>query len=135
MDSSTEVKPQITVFVGSGTTYSDSSFRIKLPTPRTLTNTQTTQYILGTDNIEWISTENDANYDSSPDTWQEIKSGYANAVNLGNANLGIEQTSRSKTFGLAIKTPSVTTLTTNNITANGQVRNIKLKVEYKTVKD
>ena len=123
------------MFVGSGTTYSDTSFRIKLPTPRTLTNAQTTQYILGTDNIDWVSTESDANYDSSPDTWQEIKSGYANAVNLGNAKLGIEQTSRSKTFGLAIKTPSATTLATNNITANGQVRNIKLKVEYKTVKD
>ena len=135
LDSSVEVKPQITVFVGSGTTYSDTSFRIKLPTPRTLTNTQPTQYILGTDNIDWVSTETDANYDSSPDTWQEINSGYANAVNLGNAKLGIEQTSRSKTFGLAIKTPSATNLATNNITANGQVRNIKLKVEYKTVKD
>jgi len=50
-------------------------------------------------------------------------------------NLEFEQTARSKTFGLAIKLSSSTTLATSNITANGQRRNSKIKVEYKTVKD
>ena len=108
--------------------------RIKLPIPATLSNTVLTEYILGTTNIDWVNTTTEA-YDSSPDTWQSLKAGYANAINIGNAKLGIEQTSRSKIFGIAVKTPSSTTLGTNNITSSGQVRNMRFKVEYNTVKD
>jgi hypothetical protein len=93
-----------------------------------------TEYTLGTTNIDWVNTTTEA-YDSSPDTWQSLKAGYANAINIGNAKLGIEQTSRSKIFGIAVKTPSSTTLASNNITSNGQVRNMRFKVEYNTVKD
>lgn len=134
LDTSAEIKPQITVRVSQGNTYSDENFRIKLPLPATLSNTVTTEYTLGTTNIDWVSTTSEA-YDSSPDTWQSLKAGYTNAINIGNAKLGIEQTSRSKIFGIAVKTPSAAQLATNNITTNGQVRNVRFKVEYKTVKD
>jgi len=74
-------------------------------------------------------------YNSSPDTWQKLNSGYLNAVYLGDAKLGIDSTAKSKSFGIAIKSPSNLTLSTNNITANGQVRNMKFKVEYIIAKD
>jgi hypothetical protein len=134
LDTSVEIKPQITVRISGGNTYSEENFRIKLPLPATLSNTVLTEYTLGTTNIDWVSTTTEA-YDSSPDTWQSLKAGYSNAINIGNAKLGIEQTSRSKIFGIAVKTPSPTLLATNNITTNGQVRNLRFKVEYKTVKD
>ena len=134
LDTSLEIKPQITVRVSGGNTHTDDNFRIKLPIPATLSNTVLTEYILGTTNIDWVNTTTEA-YDSSPDTWQSLKAGYANAINIGNAKLGIEQTSRSKIFGIAVKTPSSTTLGTNNITSSGQVRNMRFKVEYNTVKD
>jgi hypothetical protein len=134
LDTSVEIKPQITVRISGGDTYSEENFRIKLPLPATLSNTVLTEYTLGTTNIDWVSTTTEA-YDSSPDTWQSLKAGYSNAINIGNAKLGIEQTSRSKIFGIAVKTPSPTLLATNNITTNGQVRNLRFKVEYKTVKD
>ena len=134
LDTSAEIKPQITVRVSEGNTYSGENFRIKLPVPATLSNTVLTEYTLGTTNIDWASTTSEA-YDSSPETWQSLKAGYTNAINIGNAKLGIEQTSRSKIFGIAVKTPSAAQLATNNITKNGQVRNFRFKVEYKTVKD
>ena len=134
LDTSAEIKPQITVRVSGGNTHTDDNFRIKLPLPATLSNTVLTEYTLGTTNIDWVNTTTEA-YDSSPDTWQSLKAGYANAINIGNAKLGIEQTSRSKIFGIAVKTPSSTTLAANNITSNGQVRNMRFKVEYNTVKD
>jgi hypothetical protein len=134
LDTSVEVKPQITVRVSSGNTYSEDNFRIKLPLPATLSNTVLTEYTLDTTNIDWVNTTTEA-YDSSPETWQTLKAGYSNAINIGNAKLGIEQTSRSKIFGIAVKTPSVAILSANNITTNGQVRNLRFKSEYKTVKD
>jgi len=56
-------------------------------------------------------------------------------VYLGGAVLGVDSTAKSKSFGIAIKTPSNTVLSTNNITSNGQVRNMKFKVEYTIAKD
>ena len=106
-----------------------------MPTPRTITNAQITAYILGTDNVDWIDTANFQIYNSSPETWQSLLSGYDNSVYLGGAKLGIDQTAKSKSFGIAIKTPSSTVLSANNIDANGQVRNMKFKVEYKIAKD
>ena len=135
LDASSELLPQLSIQVGNGTTNADKNFRIKLPTPRTITNTQTTAYILGTDNIDWVDTANYQLYNSSPETWQPISSGYSNAVYLGGAVLGVDSTAKSKSFGIAIKTPSNTVLSTNNITSNGQVRNMKFKVEYTIAKD
>jgi hypothetical protein len=43
--------------------------------------------------------------------------------------------SYSKRFGIAIKTPSTSVLSGNGITASGNIRNLKIKVEYKTVED
>jgi hypothetical protein len=135
LDASNELLPQLSIQVGYGTTNADKNFRIKLPTPRTITNTQTTSYILGTDNVDWIDTANFQIYNSSPETWQPLLSGYENSVFLGGAKLGIDQTAKSKSFGIAVKTPSSTVLSTNNITSNGQVRNMKFKVEYIIAKD
>jgi hypothetical protein len=135
LDINSELLPQLSIQVGYGTTNADKNFRIKLPTPRTITNTQTTAYILGTDNIDWIDTANYQLYNSSPETWQSLLSGYDNSVYLGGAKLGIDQTAKSKSFGIAVKTPSSTVLSTNNITSNGQVRNMKFKVEYIIAKD
>ena len=135
LDSNAELLPQLSISIGSGTTNANKDFRIKLTTPRTITNSQTTAYILGTDNIDWIDTANYQLYNSSPDTWQPLKSGYVNAVFLGDAKLGIDSTAKSKSFGIAIKSPSSTTLSANNITTSGQVRNMKFKVEYNIAKD
>lgn len=135
LDLSSELLPQLSIQVGYGTTNADKNFRIKLPTPRTITNAQTTAYILGTDNIDWIDTANYQLYNSSPETWQPLSAGYDNSVYLGGAKLGIDQTAKSKSFGIAIKTPSSTVLAANNISANGQVRNMKFKVEYIIAKD
>jgi hypothetical protein len=135
LDANSELLPQLSIQVGYGTTNADKNFRIKLPTPRTITNAQTTAYILGTDNVDWIDTANNQLYNSSPETWQSLLSGYENSVFLGGAKLGIDQTAKSKSFGIAVKTPSSTVLSTNNITSNGQVRNMKFKVEYIIAKD
>ena len=135
LDANSELLPQLSIQVGYGTTNADKNFRIKLPTPRTITNSQTTAYILGTDNVDWIDTANNQLYNSSPETWQSLLSGYENSVFLGGAKLGIDQTAKSKSFGIAVKTPSSTVLSTNNITSNGQVRNMKFKVEYIIAKD
>ena len=134
-DANSELLPQLSIQVGYGTTNADKNFRIKLPTPRTITNIQPTAYIFGTDNIDWIDTANFQIYNSSPETWQKLSSGYDNSVYLGAAKLGIDQTAKSKSFGIAVKTPSSTVLETNNITSNGQVRNMKFKVEYIIAKD
>ena len=135
LDTNSELLPQLSIQVGYGTTNADKNFRIKLPTPRTITNAQTTAYILGTDNVDWIDTANNQLYNSSPETWQSLLSGYENSVFLGGAKLGIDQTAKSKSFGIAVKTPSSAVLSTNNITSNGQVRNMKFKVEYIIAKD
>ena len=135
LDGNSELLPQLSIQVGYGTTNADKNFRIKLPTPRTITNAQITAYILGTDNVDWIDTANFQIYNSSPETWQSLLSGYENSVFLGGAKLGIDQTAKSKSFGIAVKTPSSTVLSTNNITSNGQVRNMKFKVEYIIAKD
>ena len=72
---------------------------------------------------------------TSPETWQSLKAGYDNSVYLGSAIMGIDSTSKSKSFGIAIKTPSSAKLSANNITENGKVRNLRFKVEYKISKD
>lgn len=135
LDSSSELLPQLTVSVGYGTTNANKNFRIKLPVPLTITNTQTTAYVLGTDNIEWIDTSTSELYESSPDLWQNLKAGYENAVFLGTAKMATDSTASSRSFGIAIKTPSSGILSGFGITQNGKVRGLNFKVEYKIAKD
>ena len=135
LNANTELVPQLSVKVGAGTTNINKNFRIKLSVPRDLTNIQTTEYILGTDSVQWIDTENNELYDSSPELWQKLEAGYDNAVYLGNAKLSVNSISKSKSFGIAIKTPPAANLSNFDITTNGKVRGLNFKVEYKTVKD
>jgi hypothetical protein len=135
LNANTELVPQLSVKVGAGTTNINKNFRIKLSVPRDLTNIQTTEYILGTDSVQWIDTENNELYDSSPELWQKLEAGYDNAVYLGNAKLSVNSISKSKSFGIAIKTPTAANLSNFDITTNGKVRGLNFKVEYKTVKD
>jgi hypothetical protein len=106
-----------------------------LPVPRTITNTQTTAYILNTDNINWIDTSSSELYESSPELWQNLKAGYENAVFLGTAKMGVESTASSRSFGIAVRTPNSTILSGFGITQNGKVRGLNFKVEYKITKD
>jgi hypothetical protein len=135
LDSSSELIPQLSVNVGYGTTNANKNFRIKLPVPRTITNTQTTAYILNTDNINWIDTSSSELYESSPELWQNLKAGYENAVFLGTAKMGVESTASSRSFGIAVRTPNSTILSGFGITQNGKVRGLNFKVEYKITKD
>jgi len=135
LDSSSDLLPQLTVNVGYGTTNANKNFRIKLPVPLTITNTQTTAYTLGTDNIDWIDTSTSAIYESSPDLWQDLKAGYENAVFLGTAKMSTDSTASSRSFGIAVKTPSSGILSGFGITENGKVRGLNFKVEYKIAKD
>jgi hypothetical protein len=135
LNANSELVPQLSVKVGAGTTNINKNFRIKLSVPRDLTNTQTTEYILGTDSIQWIDTENNELYDSSPELWQKLESGYDSAVYLGNAKLTVNSIAKSKSFGIAIRTPPASSLSNFDITDNGKVRGLNFKVEYKTVKD
>ena len=49
--------------------------------------------------------------------------------------MGSNSVAESKRFGIAIKAPTAENLATNLITENGKVRNIRFKVEYKTIED
>lgn len=135
LDSSSELLPQLSVNVGYGTTNANKNFRIKLPVPRTITNSQTTAYILGTDNINWIDTSSSEIYQSSPELWQNLKSGYDNAIFLGTAKMGVDSTASSRSFGIAVKTPTAGILSGFGITEDGKVRGLNFKVEYKITKD
>lgn len=135
LDSSSELLPQLSVNVGYGTTNANKNFRIKLPVPRTITNSQTTAYILGTDNINWIDTSSSEIYQSSPELWQNLKSGYDNAIFLGTAKMGVDSTASSRSFGIAVKTPTAGILSGFGITEDGKVRVLNFKVEYKITKD
>lgn len=135
LDSSSELLSQLTINVGYGTTNANKNFRIKLPTPLTITNSQSTAYILGTDNIDWVDTSSSELYESSPELWQDLKSGYENAIFLGTAKMSTDSTASSRSFGIAVKTPTSTSLSGFGITQNGKVRGLNFKVEYKIAKD
>jgi hypothetical protein len=49
--------------------------------------------------------------------------------------MDINAVATSKRVAIAVKTPTAAILSGNGITASGNVRNLKLKVEYKTVED
>lgn len=135
LNSSEELLPQLSVYVVSGTTNGSTNYRIKLPTPRTITYSQTTAYILDTDNIDWILVSDTGLFNSSPETWTPLGIGSSNSFNIGKASLSTNSTSSSKRFGIAIKAPDATKLASYNITSNGKVRNLRFKVEYKTIED
>jgi hypothetical protein len=135
LDSSSELLPQLTISVGYGTTNANKNYRIKLPAPLTISNTQSTAYVLGTDNIDWIDTSTSELYESSPELWQNLKSGYENAVFLGTAKMATDSTAVSRSFGIAVKTPTSGILSGFGITENGKVRGLNFKVEYKIAKD
>lgn len=135
LNSDSDVKPQLSVYVGSGTTNSGKIFRIKLPTPRDITSTQLTNYILDTDNIEWVEVDKDDAFNVTPDLWNEIGVGITSALNMGNAKVDSNLIAISKRFGIAVKTPTSSSLSGIGISSNGNVRNLSFKVEYKTVED
>ena len=135
LNSSAELLPQLSVYVVSGTTNGSTNYRIKLPTPRTITYSQTTAYILDTDNIDWILLSDTGLFNSSPDTWTPLGIGSSNYFSIGKASLSTNSTSTSKRFGIAIKAPDSTKLASYNITSNGKIRNLRFKVEYKTIED
>ena len=135
LNSDSDIKPQLSVYVGSGTTNSGKIYRIKLPAPRDITSTQLTNYILDTDNIEWVEVNKDSAFNVTPDLWNKIGVGITSALNVGNAKVGSDLIARSKRFGIAVKSPSTSSLSGIGISSNGNVRNLSLKVEYKTVED
>jgi hypothetical protein len=133
MDS--ELVPQLSVYITEGTLNGGTIYRIKLGVPRDITTTQLTNYILGTDNNDWTLVDKNGLFNYSPETWSTLKAGYSNAIILGNAKMNINAVATSKRVAIAVKSPSASILSGNGITANGNVRNLKLKVEYKTVED
>jgi len=135
LNSDSEVKPQLTVYVTSGTTNEATIWRIKLGLPRTITYSQLSEYIIGTDSIQWISVDKDGLYNSNPNTWQLLGNNIDNAFYLGSAKIDKYSTANSNRFAIAVKIPTSDSLSNNNLTTNGKIRNINFKVEYKTVED
>ena len=135
LNSSLEIVPQLCVTVINGTTNAGKIYRIKLDNPRAITISNAFEYILDTDNIEWEEVLAKGLFESSPSTWQKIGIGSSNYFNLGFAKLNTDSISSSRRFAIAIKAPSATVLSNNQINTNGKIRNIKFKVEYKTIED
>ena len=135
LNSSIEIVPQLCATVISGTTNSGKIYRIKLGNPRAITISNIFEYILDTDNIEWEEVSAEGLFESSPSTWQKIGIGSSNYFNLGFAKLNTDSIASSRRFAIAIKAPSATVLSNNQINTNGKIRNIKFKVEYKTIED
>ena len=135
LNNSSDVKPQLTVRVTKGDNNENKIYRIQLPLPRELSNTQLTEYILGTDNIEWISIDKDANFNTDPSTWKKIGFGTTDAFILGAKKMDIYSVAYSNRFGIAIKSPSAGRFAGLGISENGKIRNLKFKVEYKTIED
>jgi hypothetical protein len=49
--------------------------------------------------------------------------------------MSTDSTASSRSFGIAVKTPTSTSLAGFGITQNGKVRGLNFKVEYKIAKD
>jgi hypothetical protein len=135
LDTSEKLVPQLTTKIQNGSVNSDTTYRIKLDTPLAITNAQLTEYNIGTSSINWVSVDSNGLIEQSPDTWTPILAGSDNYINIGNAKMGTDGIAESKRFAIAVKTPNIATLSTNGITENGKVRNIKFKIEYKTIED
>lgn len=135
LNSSASLLPQISTNISSGTVNGGKIYRILLPVPLAITNTQSTAYIIDTTEIQWSEVSSSGVFNSSPSSWQKIGTGTSSAFSLGSADMGTDSISSSKRFGIAIKVPDSTTLANNLLTENGKVRNIRFKVEYKTKAD
>jgi hypothetical protein len=135
LNSDSDIKPQLSVAVGLGTTNNGKIYRIKLPVPRDITSTQLTNYILDTDNIEWTEIDKNSAFLVDPALWNKVGVGITNSYNIGNAKMNTSLVATSKRFGIAVKTPLASTLAGIGISNNGNVRNLRFKVEYKTVED
>ncbi len=135
LNSSIDIVPQLCLTVLNGTDNAGKIYRIKIGNPRAITITNIYEYILDTDNIEWEEVSAEGLFESSPSTWQKIGIGSSNYFNLGFAKLNTDSIASSRRFAVAIKAPSSTVLSNNQINTNGKIRNIKFKVEYKTIED
>ena len=71
---------------------------------------QQSNYILGTDNIDWIEVDPNGIFASSPESWTTLSFGSGSAVNLGNFKLNTNGISVSKRFGLAVYVPGSSSL-------------------------
>jgi hypothetical protein len=135
LNTSSQIKPQLTAKIDSGESNSGLAYRIKLPVPRAITNSQSTEYILNTDNIEWVEIDSTGLFNSDPELWQKLSSISSVPYYLGGAKLNNNSVSYGNKFAVAVKTPTSGSLASIGITENGKVRNIKFKVEYKTIED
>jgi len=135
LNSNEKLVPQLSTQILSGSSNGSKIYRIVLPIPSTITNTQATAYTLETTEVEWNEVSASGLFNSSPETWQKIGTGTSNTFNLGSYSMDSSSVSSSKRIGIAIKVPSASTLSNNLITENGKVRNIRFKVEYKTKED
>lgn len=135
LNESVDIRTHLTVKIKRGEDNSGNVYRIKLQTPRALTNTQTTEYILDTDNIEWVEVDPLGLFEKNPSTWQKIGLGSSEGFTVGTSKMNINQISYSNRFGIAIKSPSNSRLAGLGISDNGKIRNLKFKVEYKTRED
>lgn len=135
LNNDSDIKSQLTVKISKGDDNADKIFRIVLPLPREITNSQLTEYILNTDNIEWIELNNDGIFNSDPSSWQKIGFGTTDSFTLGARKMDIYSVAYSNRFGIAIKSPSKGRFAGLGISDNGKIRNLKFKVEYKTIDD
>ena len=74
-------------------------------------------------------------FNSDPELWQKLSSISSVPYYLGGAKLNNNSVSYGNKFAVAVKTPTSGSLASIGITENGKVRNIKFKVEYKTIED
>jgi hypothetical protein len=135
LNSNSQLIPQLSVKIVKGYENSNKIYRIKLSTPSTITNTQTTPYTIGTNNINWIEVDSLGLYESDPSTWQKIGTGVSDAFYLGTSKMNLYSVSNSNRFAIAFKSPSSSTFTGFGISNDGKIRNFTFGVEYKTIED
>lgn len=135
LDSSNDLQQQLSLKIDGGESNAENIYRIKLRTPRSITNSQTTEYILGTDNIEWEEVDALGLFESNPERWQKIGFGSTEALYLGSADMDKFYISKSPRFSIAIKAPTESKFAAIGISDNGKVRNLKFKVEYNIKED
>ena len=135
LNSSVQLIPQLSVKILKGDQNSDKIFRIKLPVPTQITNSQSTNYNINTDNIEWDEIDSLGLYESDPSKWQKIGFGTSDSFYLGTYKMDLYSITKSNRFAIAIKSPSTSTFTGFGISNNGKIRNFTFGVEYKTIED
>lgn len=135
LDENVDLQPQLSVEIDGGVNNIGKVYRIVVPTPRSITNSQSSEYIIGTDNIEWSEVTALGLYEDSPLKWQKIGLGITESLYLGPANMNKFYIAESARFAVAIKSPSAGQFASIGISDSGKVRNLKFKVEYKIKED